>query len=160
MRRRRVALPERGAGRLVEPARPRSDPCGAPLRARADQVARVPAALTAVLGRWAGGEGDSLLGAVPVREARAVPGAAAGGPSGDGNAMSPVLQGTAIGVPFPGLRAFEAEDALLFYGREAHVAELLDRLGECHFVAVTGTSGSGKSDRKSTRLNSSHLGIS
>ncbi len=59
--------------------------------------------------------------------------------------MSPSLQSALVGAPFPGLRAFEAEEALLFYGREAHVAELLDRLGDSHFVAVTGTSGSGKS---------------
>jgi hypothetical protein len=52
---------------------------------------------------------------------------------------------TALDGPFPGLRAFEAEEALLFYGREVHVAELLDRLGDNRFVAVTGTSGSGKS---------------
>jgi hypothetical protein len=58
--------------------------------------------------------------------------------------MTTTLQ-AALGAPFPGLRAFEAEEALLFYGREAHVAELLDRLGDSHFVAVTGTSGSGKS---------------
>lgn len=50
-----------------------------------------------------------------------------------------------LSAPFPGLRAFEAEEALLFYGRERHVAELLDRLGDSRFVAVTGTSGSGKS---------------
>ena len=60
--------------------------------------------------------------------------------------MSTVLHGTpALNAPFPGLRAFEAEESLLFYGREVHVAELLDRLGDNHFVAVTGTSGSGKS---------------
>lgn len=60
--------------------------------------------------------------------------------------MSATLHGTpALNAPFPGLRAFEAEESLLFYGREVHVAELLDRLGDNHFVAVTGTSGSGKS---------------
>ena len=60
--------------------------------------------------------------------------------------MSATLHGTpALHAPFPGLRAFEAEESLLFYGREVHVAELLDRLGDNHFVAVTGTSGSGKS---------------
>ena len=60
--------------------------------------------------------------------------------------MSPALHGTpALNAPFPGLRAFEAEESLLFYGREVQVADLLDRLGDNHFVAVTGTSGSGKS---------------
>jgi hypothetical protein len=60
--------------------------------------------------------------------------------------MTESFQGTAtLDAPFPGLRSFEAEESLLFYGREAHVAELLDRLGDNRFVAVTGTSGSGKS---------------
>jgi hypothetical protein len=60
--------------------------------------------------------------------------------------MSPALHGSiALDAPYPGLRAFEAEESLLFYGREVHVAELLDRLGDNRFVAVTGTSGSGKS---------------
>jgi len=60
--------------------------------------------------------------------------------------MSASFHGTAaLDAPFPGLRAFEAEESLLFYGREAHVAELLDRLDDTRFVAVTGTSGSGKS---------------
>jgi energy-coupling factor transporter ATP-binding protein EcfA2 len=49
------------------------------------------------------------------------------------------------GAPFPGLRSFEAEESLLFFGREAHIDELLERLGDNRFVAVTGTSGSGKS---------------
>src|SRR5262245_16071915 len=62
------------------------------------------------------------------------------------SAMNASLQGTAaVDAPFPGLRAFEAEESLLFYGREGHVAELLDRLGENRFLAVIGTSGSGKS---------------
>jgi predicted nucleic acid-binding Zn-ribbon protein len=60
--------------------------------------------------------------------------------------MSVTLQGTAsLDAPFPGLRAFEAEESLLFYGRETHVAELLERLSDSRFMAVTGTSGSGKS---------------
>jgi hypothetical protein len=60
--------------------------------------------------------------------------------------MTDSFQGTTtLDAPFPGLRTFEAEESLLFYGREAHVAELLERLGDNRFVAVTGTSGSGKS---------------
>ena len=50
-----------------------------------------------------------------------------------------------IPAPFPGLRAFDVDEALLFYGRERHVVDLLDRLSDSRFVAVTGTSGSGKS---------------
>ena len=49
------------------------------------------------------------------------------------------------GAPFPGLRSFEADESLLFFGREAHIDELLERLADNRFVAVTGTSGSGKS---------------
>src|SRR5689334_18151616 len=60
--------------------------------------------------------------------------------------MSASLYGAlSLDAPFPGLRAFESEESLLFYGREVHVAELLDRLGDSHFMAVIGTSGSGKS---------------
>ena len=60
--------------------------------------------------------------------------------------MSGLLYGvSAGGAPFPGLRSFEAEESLLFFGREAHTDELLERLGDNRFVAVTGTSGSGKS---------------
>lgn len=52
---------------------------------------------------------------------------------------------TAGGPPYPGLRSFEAEESLLFFGREEHTDELLERLTDDRFVAVTGTSGSGKS---------------
>ncbi len=47
--------------------------------------------------------------------------------------------------PFPGLRPFEAADADLFFGREAHVDQLLARLAQRRFVAVVGPSGCGKS---------------
>jgi hypothetical protein len=47
--------------------------------------------------------------------------------------------------PFPGLRPFEAEDSLLFFGREPHVEQLLRNLSGSRFLAVVGTSGSGKS---------------
>src|SRR5215471_18981252 len=47
--------------------------------------------------------------------------------------------------PYPGLRPFEASEALLFHGRQAHTEELLGRLGSSRFLAVLGTSGSGKS---------------
>lgn len=60
--------------------------------------------------------------------------------------MNGLLYGVSPGsVPFPGLRAFENEESLLFFGREAHTDELLERLGDNRFVAVVGTSGSGKS---------------
>ena len=47
--------------------------------------------------------------------------------------------------PFPGLRPFEMEENYLFFGRDRQVDALLKKLGEQHFVAVVGTSGSGKS---------------
>jgi formylglycine-generating enzyme required for sulfatase activity len=46
---------------------------------------------------------------------------------------------------FPGLRPFEAEDAVLFFGREEQTDELLRRLGDTRFLGVVGLSGSGKS---------------
>jgi len=48
-------------------------------------------------------------------------------------------------MPYPGLRPFEAEDHPLFFGREAHVGALLHSLEDHKFVAVVGSSGSGKS---------------
>lgn len=47
--------------------------------------------------------------------------------------------------PFPGLRPFEEDEEHLFFGREKPVVELLSRLRTSRFVAVIGTSGSGKS---------------
>ena len=50
-----------------------------------------------------------------------------------------------VTCPYMGLRAFEHEDAGLFYGREAQVQDALALLAEVGFVAVVGASGSGKS---------------
>ena len=47
--------------------------------------------------------------------------------------------------PFPGLRSFEPHEDHLFFGREKQVDELLERLNRCRFLAIVGTSGSGKS---------------
>jgi excinuclease UvrABC ATPase subunit len=47
--------------------------------------------------------------------------------------------------PFVGLRPFENDESLLFFGRQAQTLELLQRLHNHHFVAVVGSSGSGKS---------------
>jgi hypothetical protein len=47
--------------------------------------------------------------------------------------------------PYPGLRPFERDEDHLFFGREEQVDQLLDKLDETHFLAVLGTSGSGKS---------------
>ena len=47
--------------------------------------------------------------------------------------------------PFPGLRPFMQEEADLFFGRDKQSDELVRRLANSRFLAVVGTSGSGKS---------------
>lgn len=49
--------------------------------------------------------------------------------------------------PFPGLRAFDEEDAPIFFGRVAETEQLLARVSkpDCRFLMVVGASGSGKS---------------
>jgi WD40 repeat protein/energy-coupling factor transporter ATP-binding protein EcfA2 len=51
----------------------------------------------------------------------------------------------AISNPFPGLRPFSMEESHLFFGREGQVEEVLNNLKQNRFVAVIGSSGSGKS---------------
>jgi WD40 repeat protein len=48
-------------------------------------------------------------------------------------------------LPYPGLRPFREDETHLYFGREQHRGELLKRLAITRFVAVIGTSGSGKS---------------
>lgn len=47
--------------------------------------------------------------------------------------------------PFPGLRSFEYHENDLFFGREGQSEEMVLKLDKTHFLAVVGTSGSGKS---------------
>ncbi len=47
--------------------------------------------------------------------------------------------------PFPGLRPFEPHESALYFGRDDQIDELLERLAQSRFLAVVGTSGSGKS---------------
>ena len=47
--------------------------------------------------------------------------------------------------PFPGLRPFRQDEEHLFFGRENQVDAMVNRLAETCFLAVVGTSGSGKS---------------
>src|SRR5256885_12875458 len=47
--------------------------------------------------------------------------------------------------PFPGLRPFDFEESHLFFGRDGQSEQLISKLGATHFLAVVGTSGSGKS---------------
>src|SRR5437868_14202282 len=47
--------------------------------------------------------------------------------------------------PFVGLRPFESDESLLFFGRQEQTVELLQRLHKHHFVTIIGNSGCGKS---------------
>ncbi len=47
--------------------------------------------------------------------------------------------------PFPGLRPFGVEESHLFFGREGQSDEVLTKLADNRFVAILGSSGSGKS---------------
>jgi predicted ATPase len=47
--------------------------------------------------------------------------------------------------PFPGLRPFRSDEDHLFFGREEQVDSMISILGKRRFLAVVGTSGSGKS---------------
>lgn len=48
-------------------------------------------------------------------------------------------------IPYPGLRPFEAADQPVFFGRESQISNILRQLEDHRFVAVVGSSGSGKS---------------
>src|SRR5262245_7419947 len=50
-----------------------------------------------------------------------------------------------IACPYPGMAPFSAEDASLFYGREAEVQQMLQHLRYRRLLLVIGPSGSGKS---------------
>jgi Tol biopolymer transport system component/energy-coupling factor transporter ATP-binding protein EcfA2 len=58
-------------------------------------------------------------------------------------AESPRIPG--VTDPFPGLRPFDSDEEPIFRGRQRHTGELLRRLAKHRFLAVVGTSGSGKS---------------
>lgn len=47
--------------------------------------------------------------------------------------------------PFPGLRAFSASEADRFFGRRRHIQDLAEKVERVPFVAVSGSSGCGKS---------------
>jgi len=61
-------------------------------------------------------------------------------------AANAAAERAALECPYPGLPPFQEEDAGIFFGREAHVDELLTRLNsQLRFLAVVGPSGGGKS---------------
>ena len=47
--------------------------------------------------------------------------------------------------PYPGLRPFRRSDALVFFGREELIEDVVEKLAENHFLAMVGESGAGKS---------------
>src|SRR5215203_4565319 len=57
----------------------------------------------------------------------------------------------ADGPPYPGIFAFEAEDAAIFFGRDEEIRALIERLdarriqGSVRLIFVTASSGAGKS---------------
>lgn len=54
--------------------------------------------------------------------------------------------------PYPGLRPFQRSETDIFFGREEHTDQLLEKLGNTHFIAVVGPSGCGKSSLVRTGL--------
>jgi formylglycine-generating enzyme required for sulfatase activity len=65
------------------------------------------------------------------------------------SARSPSSTGGRVTVrpkyPYPGLRPFEANEWSIFFGREAMVDEVIDRLAAHRLVLIHGSSGAGKS---------------
>ncbi len=55
-------------------------------------------------------------------------------------------------APYPGLRSFRREETDLFFGREDCVEAMIERLGATRFLAVLGSSGTGKSSLVKTGL--------
>jgi ABC-type branched-subunit amino acid transport system ATPase component len=47
--------------------------------------------------------------------------------------------------PFPGLRPFREDEEHFFFGRESQIDTMVNKLAATRFLAVVGTSGSGKS---------------
>ena len=47
-------------------------------------------------------------------------------------------------LPYPGLRAFRADETDIFMGRQAALDTMADRLARTRFLAVVGPSGCGK----------------
>jgi hypothetical protein len=55
-------------------------------------------------------------------------------------------------APYPGLRPFKHEESHLFFGRDHCINDMVKRLGERRFLAVLGSSGTGKSSLVRTGL--------
>ncbi len=48
-------------------------------------------------------------------------------------------------IPYPGLRPFTREESDVFFGREEHTDQLIEKLSHNRFISVMGLSGCGKS---------------
>jgi len=59
--------------------------------------------------------------------------------------MADAPDGPVVRNPYPGLRPFRTDEEHLFFGREQQVDRMIDKLAAHRFLAVVGTSGSGKS---------------
>src|ERR1700722_15256848 len=55
------------------------------------------------------------------------------------------VEASVFSNPFPGLRPFRDDEEHLFFGRESQVDSIIDKLASARFLAVVGTSGTGKS---------------
>jgi hypothetical protein len=78
----------------------------------------------------------------------------------EGNPKGIAVTPAAERLPYPGLRSFERDETDLFFGRDSSVNEMIERLGRGRFLAVLGTSGSGKSSLVRTGLmNGVELGL-
>src|SRR5687768_4494509 len=63
----------------------------------------------------------------------------------DGSRISLLKEEEIVNKPFPGLRPFKTSEFQLFKGRDGQAEELIKRLKKKHFLAVIGSSGTGKS---------------
>lgn len=56
-----------------------------------------------------------------------------------------VSQETIVHRPYPGIRPFKTIEAPIFFGRDGQADKLINKLNDSNFLAVIGSSGSGKS---------------
>src|SRR5262249_62297844 len=65
--------------------------------------------------------------------------------SAPGAALGATVSAPGAALPYPGLRPFRSHEIDIFFGRQEHIDQLVEKLGATHFLAVTGPSGCGKS---------------